>query len=126
MTYSKYREIIEKNSEDIVEELKDEFEIEELEMGFENMEIQDNFYEIFRSQWHNILHHKYFDQLKTELTTAAHLLSLVDELATDSGLWEGLKDPRDKINSMAFYSVERDLRFQVEEDIKDYLDRIDK
>lgn len=64
--------------------------------------------------------HEFVDQY-LDLRDAVEILEQCKHEETDSGLWEGLS-LREAVSAMAFWSYNSDLRYEIEETVKDKLE----
>lgn len=108
----KYYELIEEMAADFIEYTKEQAD-EDIRIDNHNY-FHDWVSDYWHSAWGGFLREEIFDDFDTELTTAAKIIEISDEVATDSGLWEG-QEPKDAIISQAYYTGERDFTFAIQE-----------
>lgn len=126
-----YYEQIDEEVNDFMEYWKEDFgkiinenigqtEDEIFEEIYQEFDLNDKIHEFLDNGWFSFLREEPFEQFNSELTSCAFILDESDEVETDSGLWSG-QEPKQAIQTQAFFTVRNDLYFRIEEKVKELI-----
>lgn len=87
---------------------------------YQSWDIHDKIHEQLDNNWHGFLRRDWLKEYDSELTSCARILDESNEVETDGGLWEK-QEPREAINTQAFFTVRGDLYWELESKIKELI-----
>jgi hypothetical protein len=91
------------------------------EVIYQQWDLIDKIHEWLDSAWYGFLRRDFCGDCDTELVSAVKILDESNERETDSGLWEG-QEPEDAIKTQAFYTARTDLYFEIERQLKVFIE----
>ena len=130
-----YSEEIENEADEFVEEYKEELTeiIKENkdrtedyifdEPIYQEWDLNSKIHEWVDSIWYGFIRRDFLKDFNSELSSYARILDECKEKETDSGLWDG-QEPKEAIQTQAFFSVRNDIYWSVEEKIKKLIESV--